>query len=565
MSWTFSRLKSFVGLLIFCTLLLLGEGCFSTAPKPLFYQETALPADQIATQISNLVRKDLDKHPQSRESQLLYRFYTANEGRPGWINKRGISLAAWQLIAVLQNAAQEGLPPQRYGPERLQKMLRPAVDENEAYLGWSLQQVAQTDIALSRAFFRYAGDNLRGQERSWRSRGDWHRTPRKVDATRLLDLALDLDALPSALRELPPPQKGYQRLRHRLKYYRALAALGGWAVIAEGATLHPGESDLRVPQLRHRLQIEGDLGSEVSQGEFFGREIAQGLKLFQQRHGLMADGTLGPRTLQALNTSIESRIDQILRNLERWRWSSGQSFSTEIRINLASFSLEVTKESQQELTMPVIIGRQKRPTPLFSSQLEAMILSPYWYVPPTLLRETLPHIVADPSYLRRNHYEVLDSAGDLVRMGQDFGRMWQRGEISASLRQRPGPWNPMGQIKFILPNPWSIYLHDTPTKNLFNREQRAFSSGCIRLSNPQQLASWLLERSDWESPRIDSLLKSRSSRMISLEEPVALSIGYWTAWVDEGGRLNFRDDIYGRDQRLAKELRQTPPQLVLLP
>ncbi len=557
------RIMSVGGLLMLGMLLLLAEGCLSPRPELQYYQETALPGEQISAQIIDSVQSDLYEHPQSREAHLLQNFYSANGGRPGWINKQGISLAAWQLIDILREADHEGLPPQRYDPEVLHEMLRPPVDETEPYLGWSPRQVARTDIALSRAFFRYAGDNLRGQERSWRSRGDWHRAPRAIDPAQLLDLALDLDALPSAMRGLAPAQKGYRQLRQMLKFYRELARLGGWPEVDSGETLHPGETDPRVSQLRRRLQIEGDLSSEVPQGDLFIEEIQQGLKQFQRRHGLTPDGTLGPRTLQALNTPVDKRVDQILRNMERWRWDSAQDSETEIRINLAAFSMEVRQGDEQLLQMPVVIGRQKRPTPLFTSQLESMIFSPYWYVPPTLLRETLPRIAADPSYLRRNHYEVLDAEGELIKVGRSFGQQWQQGEVAASLRQQPGPWNPMGRIKFLMPNPWSIYLHDTPKKQLFSRTQRAYSSGCIRLSQPEKLAQWLLEYSNWNDGKIDQQLHSNRSRMVNLEKSVALNIGYWTAWVDESGRINFRDDIYGRDLRLARELRQASPQLAL--
>jgi murein L,D-transpeptidase YcbB/YkuD len=546
---------SVLRLLLLGALLLLAEGCLSP-PRPLFYQQTALPREQIAAHILETVSADLEARPQSREARLLRRFYAANRGLPAWINRHGISLAAWQLLAALADADREGLPPERHDPDRLRKLLRPAADENEPFLGWPPVRVAKVDIALSRAFFRYAGDNLWGQERSWRSRNDWHRSPRDLDPVQLLSSALELDTLPSTLADLPTTSQGYLGLRNALHRYRNLADLGGWPGIDSGPTPHIGESDPRVPQLRRRLWLEGDLSGELSRNDQYDSELRQALKRFQRRHGLAADGTLGPRSLQALNMSVEQRIDQILRNMERWRWEEDSADRTEIKVNLAAFSLEVSDGEESLFSMPVVIGRRERSTPLFTSQLEALVFSPYWYVPPTLLHETLPRIAADPSYLRRNHYEVLDPAGNLLKVGSDFGRSWQRGEVNASLRQQPGPWNPMGNIKFLLPNPWSIYLHDTPLKQLFSRTQRAFSSGCIRLSQPRKLASWLLERSSWDPAKIKEVISSNSSRMIQLERPVDLKIGYWTAWVADSGRLNFREDVYGRDQRLARELRQ---------
>lgn len=563
MALTLHRLMSVSGLLLIGMLLLLAEGCLSTRSQPLYYQETALPQEQISALILRSVQMDLLEHPQSREAHLLQNFYNSRGGRPGWIESQGISLSAWQLIDMLEAAEGEGLPVQRYEPESLRRRLQPSVDKTKPYLGWPPHQIAQVDMALSRAFFRYAGDNLYGQERSWLSRGDWHRKPREVNAPHLLNLALELNAMPSALRGLPPDKKGYRQLRQMLKFYRELAALGGWPVIDSGEVLHPGQSDRRVLQLHHRLRLEGDLGVAVPASEQFVPEIRQALMVFQERHGLVPDGTLGPQTLIALNTPVEFRIDQILRNMERWRWDSARAAETEIRINLPAYSLAVAQGEEILLEMPVVIGRAKRPTPLFTSQLESLIYSPYWYVPPTLLREVLPRIVEDSGYLRRNHYEVLDEGGDVIKFGRSFGRQWQQGDLEAALRQKPGPWNPMGRIKFMMPNPWSIYLHDTPQKTLFSRTRRAFSSGCIRLSQPEKLAQWLLAYCNSEQESFDLRLDSGRSRMVALEKSVDLRIGYWTAWVDEAGRINFRDDIYGRDIRLARELRQASPLLAL--
>ncbi len=543
-------------LLVLGCLLLLAEGCLAPQPAPRHYQETALPQKRVAKFILDQVATDLASHPQSRETTLLQRFYQANAGLPAWINRQGISLAAYQLIKVLEDADREGLPPQRYEPAALKRLLMPPAAENEPYLGWPPETIAHTDIALSRAFMRYAGDLLWGQERSWRSRVDWHRSRREVDPCLLLSLALEMDAMPSALRGLPPIAPAYQRLRAALQDYRELAELGGWPVLPSGATLHPGETDPRLPDLRRRLRIEGDLSGAGEDSALFDPVTVAALRHFQKRHGLLEDGTLGPQTLKALNIPVEARVDQLLRNMERWRWELPSGSAPEVRVNLADFSLEISAAQEHILRMPVVIGRNSRQTPLFASRLEALIVSPYWYVPPTLLRETLPRIAADDSYLRRNHYEVVDSAGELIRAGSGFGRKWERGEVDASLRQQPGPWNPMGRIKFLLPNPWAIYLHDTPRRELFEHTVRAFSSGCIRLGEPQRLARWLLRNNDWEEERISVLIDSGASRLVEFEKPVALRIGYWTAWVDEGGMVNFRGDVYGRDRSLARELRQ---------
>ena len=552
------------GMILLCSLLFLfAEGSLAPDSAPRLIQESTRPKDRAACLILARLNSDLEDHPQSREIHLLQRFYLARNGRPAWFNRQGVGLAAHQLLDTLEKSDAEGLPSRRYEPAALHALLALPVVDDLPYFGWPPTQIAEVDYALSRAFFRYAGDNLWGQERSWKSRGDWHRRPRSVDPSQLLELALDLDALPSALRGVVPAAPGYRQLRRALERYRIIASRGGWNRIAEGAALHPGESDPRVSALRKRLASEGDLSdpnAAVDDAELFDPALTQALRHFQTRHGLESDGALGPGTLAALNVPVAERIAQLVRNLERWRWEGDTEAI--VRINLADFSLAVN-DGETRFEMPVVIGQRQHPTPLFSSQLQALVFSPYWYVPPSLLSRTLPRIVADPSYLKRNHYEVLDSTGNPLRLNRALGRQWQQGELEAALRQQPGPWNPMGNVKFLLPNPWAIYLHDTPEKDLFSRSRRAFSSGCIRLSQPQRLATWLLEREAYSAAQIDAYRSAGTPRLIGLKQPVDLQIGYWTAWVDDREQVHFSADIYGRDSRLARELRQRPAETTL--
>jgi murein L,D-transpeptidase YcbB/YkuD len=255
---------------------------------------------------------------------------------------------------------------------------------------------------------------------------------------------------------------------------------------------------------------------------------------FQRRHGLKEDGVVGGKTLRFLNEPIQNRIEQILVNMERMRWVPAQPQGDYILVNIPQYRLAVFENGKPSFAMNIVVGTSQNRTVIFTGNLKYVVFSPYWNVPPGILKnEVLPAIRRDPSYLERNRMEM----------------------ANGGVRQKPGPWNALGKVKFLFPNQYNIYLHDTPSKNLFGEESRSFSHGCIRVAEPQKLAEWVLRKdSSWTRRRIEQAMDAGKEKYLTVKDTIRVYIAYFTAWVDDKGKLNFRDDVYGHDKKLAEDL-----------
>jgi murein L,D-transpeptidase YcbB/YkuD len=267
---------------------------------------------------------------------------------------------------------------------------------------------------------------------------------------------------------------------------------------------------------------------------------------------------LGPKTLAALNVSVEARIRQIELNLERWRWLPKDLGGCYIMVNIAGFELAVMEGTDIVMTMPVVVGTAYRKTPVFSARMNHLIFAPYWNVPPTILREDkLPKIKADPGYVQRQHFEIVRGTEENPTFLDPWNIPWRKvtaATFPGHLRQTPGPWNALGRVKFMFPNAFDVYLHDTPDKHLFVRDARTFSSGCIRIQKPLDLAQYLLEEQGWDRDRILAAMARSKPLRVELVRSLPVHVLYWTAWVDAEGILQFRDDIYLRDLDLDRAL-----------
>ncbi len=373
----------------------------------------------------------------------------------------------------------------------------------------------------------------------------------------LLCFALALTLLPSLAKAAPEAQPALgelcllPELDKALARYRQIADQGGWPPVPTGPALHPGGRSDRIPLLAKRLAATADLTAPPGRGDVFDGDLARAVRKFQARHGLSADGVVGAKTLVALNVPVGERIRQLAASLKRCQPLPQQLERRHILVNIADFTLKLYEEGTLLLAMPVIVGKTYRQTPVFSRRITSLILNPCWEVPDSIAaKDLLPKIKKDPRYLDKWHLRVLREWGSDEKIDR-AAIDWKRIAVDRfpyRLQQAPGPDNSLGRVKFDLPNPHDVYLHDTPARELFQRDSRAFSSGCIRLARPLELALYLLQGTGLST--MDSLtaaISSQETREIAIPSPIPVYIVYMTAWVDPDGTIQFRPDIYGRN------------------
>jgi murein L,D-transpeptidase YcbB/YkuD len=303
---------------------------------------------------------------------------------------------------------------------------------------------------------------------------------------------------------------------------------------------------------------------ETVQSDLFDVVLEDAVKRFQRRHGLDDDGVVGRDTLAALNVSVEDRARQIELNLERWRWLPRDLGRRHILVNIAGFELAVVEDDQLALEMRVVVGRPYRRTPVFSAPMTYLVFSPYWHVPPSLaLQDVVPAVLKDPDYLTKKNIKVFRGWGAETREIDPATIDWSSVNTRNFLfrfRQEPGVNNSLGAVKFMFPNPFNVYLHDTPSRELFQKAERTFSSGCIRIAKPLELAAYLLRGAPgWSAEGIEAAAQKGVEQTVRLPEPIPVHLLYWTSWIDPDGSLQFRNDVYGRDRLLDEALREKPP------
>lgn len=360
------------------------------------------------------------------------------------------------------------------------------------------------------------------------------------------------------LNGLRPQHIAYTNLKVALKKYRAVQAAGGWEPIPSGATLKKGISDEGVRLLRKRLSITGDLVGELVDSSFFDEQLEQAVKRFQIRHRLTADGIVGKNSLEALNVTVEARIDQIRVNLERARWvlhALGDKF---ILIDIAGFQAFFVQEDGIIWESRVQVGRPYRRTPVFRSDIKYVVFNPTWTVPPGILkRDILPAVKKNPNYLKERNIKVIDHQGNLINQDTMDWSLYPKKRFPYMLRQDPGPDNALGLIKIMFPNKHLVYLHDTPSRALFEREDRTFSSGCIRVEKPFELAEILLGNpAQWNQESIKKVIASGKTRTVMLPEHIPVLLLYWTVAVDQDGTVHFKKDPYARDKAILEGLEE---------
>lgn len=475
----------------------------------------------------------------------LAQVYAARDGAPLW-SAAGGPLDAAALLETLEAAPGHALPAAAYGAADLRARLDEAPYADPA-------RRAALDLALSRALARYAGDMAAGALRPSRVDRDIHVFPERPEAAALLAAAQGAPNLRQWLARLAPQDPDYAALRRLYAQLQAQVGQGaGQPGLAEGPTLRRGDAGPRVAQLRARLAELGHPATTTDRPDQFDAGLDAALRDFQARNGLNADGAAGRMTFAALGADPAERMRLVAVNLERLRWAPRAPEPRQIRVNLPDYTMRMIEDGQVVHEVRAVIGRNGRETQEFSAEMTYLVVNPTWHVPRSIAtRDILPILREDPGYLDRKGMRLISSAGTPPDPADhDFSR-YSAQSFPYRIRQAPGPANSLGRVKFMFPNQFNIYLHDTPDKHLFRRDARAYSSGCVRVDEPFRLAHLLLA-ANFDDPvaAFDGILATGRERYVTLARPIPVHIVYRTAWVDPDGRPQFRADIYGRDARI---------------
>jgi L,D-transpeptidase YcbB len=491
----------------------------------------------------------------------IERVHAPAQPGPVWFTPDGPRPAVGTALRELRAAAGRGLAPEDYDIGALERRVEAASGHAP-----DPEAIARADVALTETVLQMLADVRYGRVQP--QRVEPHFRARAKDAAFVAELrgAVARDRLGALIDAAEPGFPQYAKLKRLLAEYRSLAAQpapGLPPLASPRSKLVVGERWAGVPALHAALVRLGDVpaNAEPPLDDRYSETLAAGLRRFQGRHGLLPDGILGTETLAALAVPIAARVVQIVLSLERLRWLPEFPSGPLIAINIPSFQLwafaDAPAAENATLSMPVVVGRAMRSeTPVFIGDMRHVEFSPYWNVPAGILRnELLPRLAGDPSYLEREDMEIVSTRGDRAALAADAGIAALRsGE--ARLRQRPGPRNALGGVKFVLPNTMDVYLHATPARELFDRARRDFSHGCIRVREPAALASFVLEgRPEWTAAAIEAAMASGVNRSVPLARPIPVVVFYTTAIVDGEGRAQLLRDVYGHDRKLLDALR----------
>ena len=482
---------------------------------------------------------------------LLPAIYKEHQYAPLWDNQRAVQ----QLLAAIRSIGQDGLNPADYNLAALEKLLLRQARQTSP----EPARNADLDLLLTDSLIRLGYHLNFGKVDPEALDPDWNMTRYLEDMETLARQActiIDTGNVDQLIESLRPQAPRYTQLRAALASMRRLQQEGGWETVPAGDTLKHGMSDPRVRALRKRLMTTADMPVVDIESPVFDTAVEQGVKNFQRHHGLEADGIVGKNTLAAMNVMVEDRIDQIRANLERARWALHDLPGNFILADIAGFTVSYYRNGEQIWQTRAQVGRPFRKSPIFRARVSYMEINPTWTVPPTILREdVLPEIKRDPEYLTRKNMRVLDYQGKPVDPATIEWNRYSGRNFPYLLRQGPGPENALGRIKFMFPNKHLVYLHDTPSKALFGKTERAFSSGCIRIEHPYELAGLLLGNDPyWDKQKVINAVNSMQTMNIGLREPVTIILLYWTVDFADDGNVIFKNDIYGRDPAIIAGL-----------
>lgn len=483
---------------------------------------------------------------------LIPSFYEQRGYAPSWYGTAN----AEQLFVELNRGVEQGLRPTDFNLPTLYEL-------QDAAQSGAPEDIALFDLVATDAAIKLIHHVVFGKVDPAKLDSDWNFSQPVIqrEPAVVLNEYLDGEGFSALMARVNFTTPQYWQLVEALKKYRSIRNAGGWPAVPDQTTLKPGMSDPAIPVLRERLRIEGvpqEASAPVvrdtleSGEEFYDEALVKAVMAFQTRHGLEADGVIGPRTFASLNRTAAERVDQLRLSLERARWLMRDLEDEFVLVNIAGARTYYAK-SDSVWTTRSITGSAYRKTPVFRDEIEYIEFNPTWTVPASIFRkDKLARIRQDPGYLARNNYSVVRSSDRAPVNASSVN--WSSNNPGVTLVQQPGPDNALGLVKFMFPNDYAVYLHDTNQRDLFDRNERNLSSGCVRLEYPFEFANLLLEgQSDWSPARLDDILESGKTTRIDLDKPVPVLLTYWTAWVEDGN-VHFREDPYERDAAILEAL-----------
>jgi murein L,D-transpeptidase YcbB/YkuD len=486
----------------------------------------------------------------------LTEVYAEENPQPYWVSPAGPGPKARTVLDFLKTAEEDGLDPENYETEEISALFRARTAQNLALL----------DTLLTYNLIKYIHDVHHGRIKQ--PHADVRQFPQAMSIEfkprEAFVKAMAAPDLSVYLEGLPPAHEHYAGLKKILALYREIQKKGGWPVVPLGTTIRPGDDDERIPAIIKRLAVTGDLDPDMDHEDppsQYSAQLVPSVARFQGRHGLAPDGVIGEQTIAAMNVSVDERVRQIIINMTRWRWQDHVLGEKYILINIAGFNLSAFEAGREAFSFPVIVGKLKQQTPVFSDRISSIEINPYWNIPNNIARdEELPNLRKDPQSLQKRSIRLFqgwsEDAPEIDSTSIDWHTVSPAMMNRYRMRQDPGPRNALGRIKFVFPNTYSVYLHDTPAQGLFARNMRDFSHGCIRVSDPVRLAAFALAGEDdrWTPETIKNAIDAQKRVVIRLAEPLPVHITYQTAWIDKDGIVCFNNDVYGRDKRLLSAL-----------
>lgn len=487
--------------------------------------------------------------PVRQRKEALLDFYVSEASAPIWWRNPALRE---DLINAMLNADDEGLNASDYPVDPLRQ--RPNTDRFMFGVAADLTHAASLELYYSAFFLKFASDIKVGRFLPTKVDSKLYWQSKSIDQVAALRRISELGSMQKFIDVWQPQVPGYAGLKHALKQYREVENAGGWPFVQHGQVLKPGIIAPEVETLRARLSAVDPALTPATTGgavAVYDDSLLAAVKRFQGTHGLDADGIVGKQTLFQLNIPVQHRIRQITLSMERWRWMPENLGDDYVMVNIAGYELVHVRNGQKQDRMRVVVGKPYHQTPVFSKRMTYVEINPYWNVPHSIaVNEELPKLQSQPAALADKGYEAMVGDTPTSVMAIDW-KKYSASNFPFRLRQKPGTGNALGRVKFMFPNQFNVYMHDTPARGLFSEADRARSHGCIRLARPLDMAEQVLAKAPgWNRQKIDEVVAKQDRTVVSLKQPLDVHITYSTAWRDEEGAVHFRPDIYQRDAKL---------------